>query len=89
MLVCLIEFAEVLVARFERLAIGSRRTIAQPPSEDVGRSLKVNDQIRCRHVLHQEVVQPLVDEELVVVEVQIREDLVLVEQVVADRRLRE
>ena len=39
--------------------------------------------------LRQQIVETLIDEQLVVVEVQIREDLVLVEQVVADRRLRE
>ncbi len=40
-------------------------------------------------VAREQIVQTLIDEQLVVVEVQIREDLVLVEQVVADRDLAE
>ena len=39
--------------------------------------------------LDQQIEEALVDEELVVVEIQIREDLVLVEDVVADHRLAE
>ena len=55
----------------------------------VGRRLQVDHQVGRRHVAREQLVQPLVDEELVVVEVQVREDFVLVEQVVADRRLAE
>jgi hypothetical protein len=41
------------------------------------------------HVAREQIVEPLVDEQLVVVEVEEREDLVLVEEVVAHRRLSE
>ena len=41
------------------------------------------------HVAREQIVEPLIDEQLVVVEVQVREDLVLVEQVVGDRDLAE
>ena len=41
-----------------------------------------------RDVAREQIVQPLIDEQLVVVEIQIREDLVLVEEVVGNRRLR-
>ena len=59
------------------------------PQQHVGRRLQVDDEIGRRHVAREQIVEPLVDEQLVVVEIQIREDLVLVEQVVADRRLAE
>ncbi len=40
-------------------------------------------------VARQQIVEPLVDEQLVIVEIEVREDLVLVEQIVGDRRLAE
>jgi hypothetical protein len=51
--------------------------------------LQVDDEIGRRRVAREQIVQTLIDEELVVVEIQIREDLVLVEELVADRHLRE
>jgi hypothetical protein len=57
--------------------------------EHVGRRLQVDHQIGWWHVARKQLVQPLVDEQLIVVEVQIREDLVLVEQIVAKRGLAE
>ena len=57
--------------------------------EHVGGRLQVDDEIGRRHVAHEELVQPLIDEQLVVVEIEEREDLVFVEQVVADGRFRE
>src|SRR5581483_6297785 len=59
------------------------------PQEHVGRRLEVENQIRRRDVAREQLVEALVDEQLVVVEIQEREDLVLVEDVVANRRLRE
>ena len=58
------------------------------PYEDVGRRLKVDDEIGRRDVAREKLVEPLIDEQLVVVEVEVGEDLVLVEEVVGDRRLR-
>ena len=62
------------------------RRLCDAAQQHVGRRLQVDDEIGRRHVAREQVEEPLVDEQLVVVEVQVREDLVLVEQVVADRR---
>ena len=67
-----------------RFGIGA--AAAQPAEQDVGRRLQVDDEVGRRHVARQQIVEPLIDEQLVVVEIEIREDLVLVEQVVGDRR---
>ena len=60
-----------------------------PPQEDVGRRLEIDDEIGRRDVAREKVVEALVDEEFVVVEIQVREDLVLVEHVVRDGDLTE
>ena len=51
--------------------------------------LQVNDQLRLRHLLLQQVVQPVVDHQLGVVERQVREDLALGEGVVGEDQLGE
>ena len=51
--------------------------------------LQVDDQVGQRDVAGQQLVEPLVDEQVVVVEVQVGVDPVLLEQVVADGRLAE
>src|SRR6185436_8894562 len=48
-----------------------------------------DDKVRRRDVACQQIVEALVDEQLVVVEIQVREDLILVEQIIADRDLAE
>ena len=72
-----------------RLASRSRGRSRRRRIEHLGRCLQVDHEIGRRDVRREQIVEPLIDEQLVVVEIQIREDLVLVEQVVADRRLRE
>jgi hypothetical protein len=62
---------------------------AEPLDEQLGRRLQVDDQVWERHVARQQLVEPLVDEQVVVVEIQVGVDAVLLEQVVADRRLAE
>src|SRR6185437_11638777 len=58
-------------------------------AQQVGRRLQIDDEIRRRHVLREQVVQLLIDEQLVVVEIQVRVDLVALEQVIAHRHLAE
>src|SRR5690606_16334767 len=65
------------------------RAFLRAPPEHLGRRLKVDHEVGRRQVGGEQVVQALIDEQLVVVEVQVREDLVLVEQIVADGDLRE
>jgi cyclophilin family peptidyl-prolyl cis-trans isomerase/HEAT repeat protein len=89
MLVCLVQFFQIPRVRVERIAFKIARTVAKAADEYVGRGLEVNHEVRRRDVLREEVVESLVDEELVIVEIEIREDLVLVEQVIADGGLRE
>ena len=68
---------------------GSRAPLAQPAAQDVSRRLQVDDQIGRRQIGHEQLVETLIDEQLVVVQVQIRVDLVPLEQVIADRELAE
>ena len=58
-------------------------------AEHVGRRLQVDDEVGRGDVGAQQLEQPLIDEQLVVVERLVGVDLVLVEQIVADRGLRE
>src|SRR5690349_25057233 len=64
------------------------RALPDAPAERVGRCLEIDDEIRRREVADDEIEQPLVDEELVVVEIEKGVHPVALEQVVADRRLR-
>ena len=57
---------------------------ANTANQNLGRRLQVDDEIGLAHVAREQLVEPLVDEELVVVEVQVRVDAVLFENVVAD-----
>ena len=85
----LVQLPDVLVVE-RRAASGScARALAQALAQHVGRRLQVDHEIGRRHVLRQQLVEPLIDEQLVVVEVQVRVDLVALEQVVADGQLAE
>ena len=89
-MVRLVQLAQVLVVGLQRDRFGiARARLRTPAQQHVGRRLQVDDEIGRRDVARQQIVEPLIDEQLVVVEIQIREDLVLVEQVVADRDLAE
>ncbi len=85
----LVELADVVLAGTRRFVVGIRGLAAQAIDEHVGGRLKADDQIGRRDVSRQQVVEPLIDEQLVVVQIQVREDLVLVEDVVAHCRLQE
>ena len=89
MLVGFVELFQITRVRVDRLAIEIAGPFAQTPHEHVGRGLQVDHEIGRRHVLREQVIKPLIDEQLVVIEIQIREDLVLVEQVITDGGLRE
>ena len=89
-LVRLVQLAQVLGVGLRHVAARDRSArLRRRSQQHVGRRLQIDDEIGRRHVARQQVEQPLVDEQLVVVEIQIREDLVAVEDVVADRRLLE
>ena len=85
----LVQLAQVVVVGLQRDRFGVHAAAVDAPQQHVGRRLQVDDEVGRRHVAREQLVQPLVDEQLVVVEVEVGEDLVLVEQVVADRRLAE
>ena len=73
-----------------RSASGFARARSRKPApEDVGRRLEVDHQIGDGQIGREQLVEPLIDEELVVVEIQVGVDLVPLEQVVADRQLAE
>ena len=85
----LVQLAQILVVGLQRDGLGVGAPAVDAAQQDVGRRLQVDDEIGRRDVGREQIVQALIDEELVVVEIQIREDLVLVEEVVADRDLAE
>src|SRR4029078_5202201 len=89
MLIRLVQFAKVIGIRIEAIVLRILRPRAQTFDENITRRLQVDHEIGSRNVFGQQIVEPLVDEQLVVVEIEIRKDLVLVEQVVTPRRLRE
>ena len=86
-MVSLDELPDVLVIGRERIRIRIARARMQSSNDEVGGRLQTDDEIGRRHIPGKQVVQTLVDEQLVVVEVEVRVDLVFLEQVVADRRL--
>ena len=59
----------------------------QPLEQHIARRLQVDHEIRRRHVLREQIEQALVDEQFVVVEIEVRVDAILLEDVVADRDL--
>jgi hypothetical protein len=63
--------------------------LAQPAANHLGRRLQVDNEIRVREVGHEQIVQALIDEQLVVVEIQVCVDLVALEEIVADDQLAE
>src|SRR5689334_7422601 len=87
-LVCLVQFTKVIGIGIEGFVLWILGPAAKPLDENVSRRLQIDHEIRSRNVLGQQIVEPLVDEQLVVVEIQIRKDFVLVEQVVTHRCLR-
>jgi len=88
-LVRLVQLPQVLRVRAERGVLRRALPLARTTEHDVGGGLEIDHQIRRRDVAGEQLVEPLVDEQLVVVEVQVRVDLVFLEQVVRDRTLRE
>ena len=88
MVVGLVQLADVVVVQPFGLRV-CPRSLAQPLAEDVGRRLEVDDEIRYGEVGDEQLVEPLVDEELVVVQILVRVYLVPLEQVVGDRQLAE
>src|SRR5215467_15411897 len=89
MVIRLVQLAEVFIVRLQRDGLGIRTPAADPANQHVGRRLKVDHQIGRSDVVREQFVQPLVDEQLVIVEVEEGKDLVLVEQIVRDRDLAE
>ena len=76
-------------SRDQSLALVILGAFLQAAHQRVGRCLEVDDEIGRGHVFREELVQALVDEQFVVIEVEAGEDLVLVEEIVGNRRLRE
>ena len=89
MVVRLVQLPQVVIVWLQRYGFGVGAFAVDAAQQDVGRRLQVDDEIRRRDVVREQLVQALVDEQLVVVEIQIREDLVLIEEVVADSHLAE
>src|SRR5712671_1069910 len=87
MMVRLVQLAQVVVVWFERHGVRIAPAAVEAPEQHVGRRLQIHDEIGGRYVLSEQIVQSLVDEQFVVVEIEVREDLVLVEEVIGDRDL--
>ena len=85
----LVQLAQVVVIDAHRALGIAARALLQALLEHVGGRLQIDDDVRRRHILRQQLVEPLIDEQLVVVEVEKGVDAIAIEEVVRDRRLRE
>src|SRR5262249_19672703 len=89
MVVRLIELPKIVGVGNAGIDVAFSGPRLQSSKEDIGRRLQINDEVGRHDVARQKVVQALIDEQLVVVEVEGGEDLVRVDQVVADGDLAE
>ena len=88
MIICLVQLTEVLVIR-KRLVWVMLSHTARPSTEQIRRGLEIDHQVGCDDVGGEEIIESLVDEQLVVIKVEIRIDLVFVEKVVRNGQLAE
>jgi hypothetical protein len=79
--VCLVQLTQILIIRQRPFTVALAPRSRSAPNQVRG-GLEVDHQIRGDHVCREQVIEPLVDEELVVVQVEIGVDLVLVEQII-------
>ena len=87
MIVRLDQLAEVLVVRQRDGVRILLQSLPYALPHQVRRRLQIDDQVGRDEVGGQQVVQPLIDEQLVVVQIEVGVDLVLVEEVVRDDQL--
>src|SRR5439155_21219986 len=88
-MVRLVQLPQVPIVRLQGDGLGVGAPAVHASEQHVGRRLQIDDEIGRGDVVREQLVQPLIDEQLVVVEIEIREDLVFVEEVIADRDLAE
>src|SRR5260221_1229764 len=88
-MVGLVELTEVLLVGDQERVLRILLPRAQAFHQHVGRGLEIDDEVRRRDILCEQVIQPLINEELVVVQVQVGVDAVFFKNVVANRDLRE
>src|SRR5689334_20045647 len=79
MVVRLVQLADVVVVEQRSLGIRAR-TVAQAFAKHVRRRLEEDHEIGRRDILREQLVDTLIDEQLVVVEIQVRVNLVALEQ---------
>src|SRR5690349_12838635 len=75
-LIGLVQLAKVVGRRKQRGALRILLTVIQAFEQDVGGRLQIDDQVGRGNVRRQQVIESLIDEQFVIVEVQVREDLV-------------
>src|SRR2546423_6277174 len=79
-----VRLAELLQILWRDRFFVSPPALLDAPEECIKVSLQVDDQLRLRHRFVEEVVEPVVDHQLRVLERQVREDLALGKAVVGD-----
>jgi len=89
MVVRLVQLTQILIVRLQRHRFGIVPPRVDAAKQYFGWRLQVQDQIGLGRVAREKIVETLIDEQLVVVEIQVGEDLVFVEEVIRNRRLRE
>ena len=90
MLIGLVELLQVGRVRNDGVGVlGLPGPLAQSLQQQVRGSLQIDDQVRRAEIAREQFEQPLVDEQLVVVQVQVRVDLVAIEEIVGDGELAE
>src|SRR5574337_1080767 len=79
----------VLQIRPFEFPLGGSRSRLNSPDQDIRTRLQIEDKVRFDDARLQKRLQPLIERQFVVVKRQIREDLILDKQIVADQRLLE
>ena len=83
------DFGEVILTREGDLNLRSLGALAPQPLQHVDRRLEKDDEVGQRKIARHQLVEPLIDEQLVVVEIGERVDAIALEDEVANRRLAE
>jgi HEAT repeat protein/cyclophilin family peptidyl-prolyl cis-trans isomerase len=84
-----VQLAQIVLVWNQGRAFGIRLPRAKALEQYFGGRLKIDDEVGSRHILGEQVEEPLVDEQFVVIEVQVRVNPIFFEDVVANRILRE
>src|SRR5262245_10838436 len=83
----LVQLAQVIGVGLERDGVRIEAPRTEPSQQHFSRRLQIDYEIGRRDIPRKQIVQTLIDEQLVVVEIDVRKDLVAIEEIVRDCQL--